>query len=196
MVWEIPPTPFEKIEKTYEWGIVLTGVTKSQMPVVDRVYFNRGADRVTHAIQLYKKGIVKKILISGGSGRLIDIGQREARELEDVFLMMGVAATDILVEDKSRNTHESALESKKILEKITQPVNCLLITSGFHMRRSRACFAKAGWDVDVFSTDFLTHRRLYSFDILLIPKTDSLIIWGHFIKETVGYISYKAVGYI
>ncbi len=65
-LWEIKPTPFASITKQYEYGILLTGVTKSQMEPKDRVYFQRGADRVTHSMQLYKLGIIKKILVSGG----------------------------------------------------------------------------------------------------------------------------------
>ena len=195
-IWEIAPTPYERIAKKYQWGIVLTGVTKGQMEITDRVYFQKGADRVTHTLQLYKMGVIKKILISGGSGRLIDIGQREARELQKVFILMGVNEEDILVEDSSRNTHESAVEVSKILEKITTPENCLLITSGFHMRRSRACFAKEGWMVDTFSADFLTHKRTFNFDALFIPKIDGFIIWNHIMKENLGYLSYKIAGYI
>src|SRR5271170_5794089 len=89
-LWEIPPTPFNQIKKQYSWGIVLTGVTHSGAGPKDRVYFQRGADRVTHTLQLYKLGIIKKILVSGGSGRLIDIGVREADEIASVLKMMGV----------------------------------------------------------------------------------------------------------
>lgn len=64
------------------------------------------------------------------------------------------------------------------------------------MRRARACFAKQSWNMDVFSADFLTHKRTYSFDVLFIPKVDAVIIWHHLIKENVGYLSYKIAGYI
>lgn len=196
LLWEVPPTPFEEVHKSYDWGIVLSGVAKSEMEPDDRVYFNKGADRVTHAVQLYKKGLLKKILISGGSGRLLKIGEREANDLSSAMIMMGVNSADIVVESNSRNTHESAVEVKKILEKISRPEDCLLITSGFHMRRSLGCFAKGGWPTDVFSTDFLTHKRTFTFDVLFIPKLEALIIWQHLIKEIVGYVSYSAVGYI
>ena len=184
------------LKKNYTWGILLSGVAKGGMTPDDRVYFQRGADRVTHTLQLYKKGLVSKILVSGGSGRLLDIGEREANDLSDVLIMMGVSPEDILVESESRNTHESAVAVKKILENKVTPDQCILITSGFHMRRSHSAFAKAGWEIDAFSTDFLTHPRTYTFDVLFIPKIEAINIWHHLIKETIGYVAYFVVGYI
>src|SRR5688572_8214168 len=61
--WELEATPLNKITRTYELGIVLTGVTSGYREPADRVYFQKGADRVTHTVQLYKLGLIKKILI-------------------------------------------------------------------------------------------------------------------------------------
>jgi uncharacterized SAM-binding protein YcdF (DUF218 family) len=194
--WEIPVTPLNQIKKKYTYGIVLTGVTKSETGPRDRIYFQQGADRVTHALQLYRLGIIRKILVSGGSGRLVDIGIKEADEIASVLVMMGVDTADIVIENKSRNTHESALNVKSMLEGTSSPRDCLLITSAFHMRRSLACYAKVGWAMDVFSTDFLTHQRKFTFDILLIPKLEALSLWHVLVKEWVGCIAYKVAGYI
>ncbi len=195
--WEIPATPYNAINKKYEWGILLSGVTKAEMEPNDRVYFSRGADRVIHTVQLYKLGIIKKILVSGGSGRLlVDIGERESNELADAMVLMGVNPSDIVIESDSRNTHESAVAVKRLLLNKIPPDECVLITSGYHMRRALGCFNKLDWQMDSFSADFLSHPRSFTFDILFIPKIDALITWHHLIKETVGYISYMAVGYI
>lgn len=195
-LWEIPATPYAEIKKSYEWGILLTGVTKAETEPYDRVHFSSGADRATHTVQLYKLGLIKKVLISGGSGRLIDIGQREANDLTDALVLMGVRKQDILVESESRNTHESAVNVKALLQSISRPEDCLLITSGFHMRRSLGCFANEEWPVDAFSADIITHKRKITFDILFIPKYEALNVWQHVIKESIGYVSYKVAGYI
>lgn len=195
-VWEIPATPYKEIKKKYEWGILLSGVTKAEMKPNDRVYFSRGADRVIHTVQLYKLGIIKKILVSGGSGRLLDIGEQESNDLADAIILMGVNPEDIVIESDSRNTHESAMAVKKILLERTKPNQCILITSGYHMRRSIGCFNKLDWQMDSFSADFLSHPRSFTFDILFIPKIDALTTWHHLFKETVGYISYSVAGYI
>ena len=50
-------------------------------------------------MQLYKMGRIKKILVSGGSGRLVETGEREADELAALLRLMGVPRKDILVEN-------------------------------------------------------------------------------------------------
>ncbi|MBL7871389.1 MAG: YdcF family protein [Cyclobacteriaceae bacterium] len=196
MLWELPATPVSEIKKKYAIGIVLTGVTKGNMTPDDRVYFQRGADRVTHTLQLYRAGKIKKILISGGSGSLEERNHQEADEISDAFKLMGVPPEDILIENQSRNTHESAEAVKAMLKDSVSSADCLLITSAFHMRRSRACFKKAGWAIDTFTTDFLSHERKYTLDVLIVPRVDALSNWTTVSREWVGMIAYKVMGYI
>ena len=196
MLWELKATPFKDIHKTYDYGIIVTGVTRSDFEPDDRVYFSRGADRVTHAVQLYKLGIVKKILVSGASGQLVKRSKQEADEMADALLLMGVLKEDILIENKSRNTHESAVEVKKMLDLLTKPEHCVLITSGYHIRRSKACFVKVGWLTDTFSTDFQTHKRKFKFDSLFIPSMEAVGMWSTAIREWVGFVAYWFAGYV
>jgi len=195
-IWELPAIPFDQIKKNYEWGIVLTGVTKLEAEPRGSVHFSRGADRATHSVQLYKLGIIKKIVVSGGSGKLDGSGPREADELASALIMMGVKPEDLLIENESRNTHESAEFVKKLLQGKSSPDQCLLITSAFHMRRSVACFQKVQWDTDYFSVDLLSHKRKYTFEIFFIPKPDALAIWHTLVKEWVGMLAYRIAGYI
>jgi uncharacterized SAM-binding protein YcdF (DUF218 family) len=194
--WEIPPTPFANITKRYQWGVLLSGVTQSGIEPKDRVYFNHGADRVTHTFQLYKEGFIKKIFVSGGNGSRLPSSQREADEIASVLLMMGTRPEDIITENKSRNTHESAIEVPARLAGIAGPEDCLLITSAFHMRRSAACFRHVGWTMDTFSTNFLSHPRKFSIDALFIPKPEALLGWHVLMKEWVGYLAYRLAGYL
>jgi len=194
-LWELPPTPFVEINRKYEVGILLTGVTKSNFSPDDRVYFQRSSDRVTHTLQLYKLGYIKKILIAGGSGTILQ-RTKEADELSIVLQMMGVPEKDLIIENQSDNTYQSAIAVKKMIENTYPPSDCLLITSGYHMRRSRACFKKAGYDVDTFSVDFLSNKRVFTPDVLLVPKIESIFTWQVLTKEWAGMIAYKLAGYI
>jgi uncharacterized SAM-binding protein YcdF (DUF218 family) len=195
--WEPDATPYIDMKKRYEYGIVLTGVTSSELVPRDRVYFHKGADRVTHTVQLYKLGIIKKVIVSGGSGRLLDTSVREANDVMDAMIMMGVPTEDILVEDLSRNTFESAVEIRKLLDqRLIKPAECILITSAFHMRRSIACFRKADMDMNTFTTDFYTHRRTFTPDAWLVPRVEAMLVWQRLIKEWIGFVAYKIVGYV
>ena len=61
-LWEKPATPLSELENDYEVAVVLGGTTDVDREPKDRLFFHRGADRVTHALNLYHSGKVKKIL--------------------------------------------------------------------------------------------------------------------------------------
>jgi uncharacterized SAM-binding protein YcdF (DUF218 family) len=193
LLWEIPAVPIATLP-VYDTAIVLTGVTDSQKKPHDRVYFTRGADRLLHTVQLYSMGKIKKILISGGSGLLVGEKVSEAGDLKKAFLYCGVAENDILIEDKSRNTHESAVLSKKTIDSLGIKGSFLLVTSSFHMRRSAGCFEKAGFKVDVFPVDFYTRGSQPNVTDL-IPSEGALSGWSLLIHEITGYLTYKLMGY-
>jgi uncharacterized SAM-binding protein YcdF (DUF218 family) len=194
--WEVKTIPMEHM-KPYSLGIVLTGSTIPNLKPADRVYFARGADRVTHTVQLYKAGLLKQILISGGSGSLTGVDEPEADKFRSAMIMMGVDSADIMIENQTRNTHESAVEVKKLLEKMNVPSSdCLLITSAFHIRRSLACYRKVGLDLQPFATDYYAHQQRYHLDAFIIPKIDALQIWHKLAKEWVGFTAYWIAGYV
>lgn len=193
--WEIEARPIASL-KTYKLAIVLTGTTVSNVPD-DRVYFTKGADRVTHTVQLYKEGKIERILISGGSGRLLGEDEPEANKFRKVMVMMGVPDNVIMIENETRNTGESAQEVRKILDADSyEGEDCVLITSAFHMRRSLACYRKVGVNLDSFSTDFYSYPRDYSIDSFIIPKIEAFVCWHKLVKEWVGFVAYKLAGYV
>ena len=197
LAWEPEAIAYSDIPKTYDMGILLAGVTRAGIDPDDRIYFLRGVERLTHTLQLYRLGKIRRILVAGGSGRLLDIGEREADDIKSALVMMGVPEADIIVENNSRNTRESALEVQKILAEMNQNASgCILITSAFHMPRSSACFEKVGLPIDTFPTDSYTHPRTFTPDVLFIPKTGALEVWHKLTREWTGLIAYKLAGYV
>ena len=194
--WELPAKPFDEM-KHYRLAIVLTGATASDQEPADRIYFHRGVDRVLHTVQLYQKGIVEKILISGGTGSLTGAPVPEADQFRQVMIMSGVPSEDIIIENKTRNTAESAIAVTEMLRRDGYSEgDCLLVTSAFHMRRSLACYRKAGFDLEHFTTDFYSHKRVYHLDAFIVPQVDAMVKWHKLFKEWIGMIAYKIVGYI
>ncbi|WP_210465307.1 YdcF family protein [Rufibacter roseolus] len=194
LAWE-PEAVLMKDVPTYDAGIVLTGVTEVNKSPHDRVHYQEGAERILDAIQLYKMGKLKKIIISGGSGAIKEVERTEASNLQQTALYASVLAADILLEERSRNTRENAQFTKELLQ--TQPHlrKLLLITSAFHMRRAKGCFEKVGLKPDTFPVDFQTHDRSFHLDDLLIPNPEALQQWSKLIHEWVGYVTYKLLGY-
>jgi uncharacterized SAM-binding protein YcdF (DUF218 family) len=192
--WEIPAIPYNETEK-HNIGILLTGVTRPFNEPKDRVYFNKGADRVTHTVQLYKLGKINKIVVSGGSGLLNNTaGDVESENIRQVLLLCGIPDSVIILEVKSRNTYENALFSKEILKSYPGE-KYLLITSSFHMRRSIACFEKQGLKVTPFPVDFYTEDQTFRL-VYLFPSEFALMEWRILLREIFGMITYKIAGYI
>lgn len=194
--WEPKAIEISKLPD-YELGIVLTGVVNLEQEPHDRVHFNKGADRILHAIQLYKLGKIKKILVTGGSGKLTGDQRSEAPELKKVLLFCGVPDSVIILETESRNTHENALFSKKVIDSLGLKGNKLLITSAFHMPRSKGCFDKAGIQTDIYPVDFNGMSTLeWTPDVWLIPSERAYIGWQILIREWIGSVMYRLAGYI
>jgi uncharacterized SAM-binding protein YcdF (DUF218 family) len=194
--WEMPVIPFRSIAKKYDFGVLLTGVTKTEATPKDRVYFGRGADRATNTLHLYKLGIIRKVIVSGGSGRLDGSGVKEADDLADFLKLAGVPAADIIIENGSRNTHQSAVEVSALMAGLEGPREALLITSGYHMPRAMACFRKSGLTLDPFPVDPQSDRSRYTPAALFIPSPDAMLLWQTLLKEWIGFLAYRVAGYI
>lgn len=111
LFWEEAPVPIADLQTNYT-AIVLTGVTESNKSPKDRIYYNKGADRVLHTLQLYKTHKIKSIIISGGAAVVIGKQVPEAESLKKTFLTAAVPSNAMILETKSRNTRENALFTK------------------------------------------------------------------------------------
>jgi uncharacterized SAM-binding protein YcdF (DUF218 family) len=194
LAWEGEPRAISEL-KNYETAIVLTGVTNNRKGSKDRVYFDKGADRLLHTVQLYKAGKIKRILISGGSGALIGEKIPEAGQLKKVFIYCGVPDSAIVLEDKSNNTVESAKYSRKLTDSLHIGKEFLLITSAFHIPRAMSCFKKAGLNVKAYPVDYYSKDRDFKAGTLLLPSEHALGQWSILIHELAGYVVYNVMGY-
>ncbi|MDF2158360.1 YdcF family protein [Algoriphagus sp. CAU 1675] len=196
LAWEPEFKSFDAIEN-HEIGIVLTGVTNLSKTAYDRTFFIKGADRITQALQLYRMGKIKKILITGGQGLNPVNPQSEAELLKRFLMMTGMPESDILIEDQSKNTAENAQFTKAFLEKNGIPTDqkFILITSAFHMKRAKGCFDKVSLKTVTFPVDYYSHDMKFDPPSLLYPDANSLTYWHKLFKEWMGIFMYKVAGY-
>lgn len=186
-IWEIKRfIPSE----TYDVGIVLGGIADYDK-LTKAHNFNKHADRLMDAEQLYHKGIIKKIMLSGGNGMLFNDGYVESEAMRDYLLANKIPLADIIIENTSRNTIENAKNSAEILKTKYQNGSFLLITSANHMRRAQFCFDKANLKTTAFPTDCTTSYRSTGYEFILFPRADALEKWGNLIHEWIGYIVYR-----
>jgi uncharacterized SAM-binding protein YcdF (DUF218 family) len=196
--WEWPAVPITSVRDTFDVGIVLGGYSDfGGYNYEDRLNFNPAVNRLTDAIVLYKTGHLKKLLISGGDGKLFGEKISEAVATRQFLLDIGIKNEDILTEEKSRNTRENALFTKDLLEKQgIANAKCLLLTSAFHMKRSKGCFDKVGLNTTAFPAHFYAVRLEAGAETYLVPDKWAFIKWEAFIKEWIGYAVYWVQGYV
>ena len=101
--------------------------------------------RIYEAARLYnlckKEPGQCRLLISGGDAAGIQTS--EAAIMQTELTELGIPASDILTETKSRNTFENALYSSRILL-LEKPDFIVLVTSATHMSRALMLFAHHG----------------------------------------------------
>lgn len=189
--WEISVVKYGE-EKQHDIGIVLGGGVSYDVQK-KRVGYGYNMQRYTDAIDLYKRGIIKKILVSSGSGSMV-YDWKEADWIKKMYVQFGVAEEDVWVENRSRNTAENAQFSKQFLDSMQWQGSAYLITSASHMRRSMACFNKAGIKADPYCTNKITGARVFYPDHLFLPNAFALVKWDALIHEWVGCVAYKLAG--
>jgi uncharacterized SAM-binding protein YcdF (DUF218 family) len=195
-VWEYNMRTKLQVPDTYDVGIVLGGGMATYDNEYKRIIFWSNTDRILQAVDLYKEGKIKKILISSASGRLFEREQNESRILKPYLIRIGIPEQDIIIDTLSDNTRQNALESKKVLSKEYPGGKYLLITSAIHMRRAIGCFRGVGLAVTPYPTNKIAGHRKYYFDHLFIPNIDALGLWSTLAHEVFGYIIYAAMGYL
>jgi uncharacterized SAM-binding protein YcdF (DUF218 family) len=120
---------------------------------------NEAAERYTEAVALARRLPAARLVFSGGSGWLLTAEQPEAEGAGRLFAALGIAEDRITLEGQSRNTHENALLSAKVL-KPAPDQRWLLVTSAWHMPRAMGTFRRAGFAVEPWPVDYRTPRPL------------------------------------
>ncbi len=191
--WETDPVPMTDLEnKKLTYGVLLTGMTNTQKLPDDRVYFQQNADRLLQAMVLFRQNYIDTLIISGGGATALRSDLQESQVLWNYLKSINFPVERVKIEPKSRNTVESAQYALGLISK-NEPI--LLITSASHMPRASACFEKHGFDVVEFPTVFHTVDDALS-PAMFIPSYEALMKWHILFKEWMGYVAYKAAGYI
>lgn len=189
--WQ-PEVKKQHHERSYTLGILLGGMTFGDEH--NQRYFGGTSDRFIQTAKLYHTGLIKKILLSGGDGSLKQNRPGEASFLRGELLALHVPDSAILVEGFSKNTWESAVAAKAIVDSLGIQDSCILITSALHMRRAQSCFTKAGIGVAPHVANYMMMRPPAGLGDVLVPNLSLLGEWQYLLKEMVGLMVYKATG--
>ena len=106
--------------------------------------------RVEAAVELYRAGKVKKLVMTGGVSRDL---QSSAGNMQMIAEKMGVPKGDIIQEREAGNTFENIVFSRKFIENSPRVV---IVSAGFHLARARMMADKQwqGHDIQVYAASF------------------------------------------
>jgi uncharacterized SAM-binding protein YcdF (DUF218 family) len=90
-------------------------------------------ERINHAIELYRRGKVRKLIFTGGQGNPNE--PTEAAAARTYAMANGIPSQDILVEQKSHTTYENIVNAKQLAD-ANNLKTVLLVSDPMHMRRA------------------------------------------------------------
>lgn len=155
---------------------------------------NAGGDRFVETAVLARRYPEARIVVTGGTGTLLLDGEGDGDTAPRLLTALGVEPERLVLENRSRNTHENAVFTREMVE--PQPGETwLLVTSAFHMPRSVGLFRKAGFDVTPWPTDYRTAGN-ETFGLAQDNVSDSLQNLSVAIREWIGLIAYRVTGRI
>lgn len=190
-------------------GIVILGGSQDADASIalGQPVLNEAAERLVVGLELARRFPDARVLISGGSGALTGGRVSEARAGAIMLESLGLDPARILIEERSRNTHENAVYSLALAEpsegepsegetlegETLKGETWLLVTSAFHMPRSVGVFRQAGFDVVPYPVDFRTmggDGNLRGFATI----SDGLRRFDVATREFVGLAAYRLTG--
>lgn len=151
---------------------------------------NDAAERMTTAIALHRQAPALRLVFTGGEGEVTAQGPTEAERARQFFAQQGLDPQSITFEDQSRNTYENAVFTAR-LPGVDPSRPWLLLTSAAHMPRALATFARAGWNVTPWPTDYRTGLHT---PWLRYSLSEGATRWEAVLGEYVGLWIYRLMG--
>jgi uncharacterized SAM-binding protein YcdF (DUF218 family) len=177
----------------YDVVIVLGGiVSDAAWRPGDALELGPAADRLVRAEELLRAGQARDVLLSGGNVFPAPDQPPEAERLAAWLRDAGIAPERIVVEGRSRNTRENALESAAVVAGHPRWKRILLLTSAWHAPRALGCYRAAGLSPDLLTVD---HRGRTPAHFTWGPRARALADSTDALRELAGGLVYRAAGY-
>ena len=144
-------------------------------------------DRFFGGLDLIKENKSDKIIFTAGQLPWTDNWEPEGLILKNKAISLGVPPAKILVTENVKNTYEESIAITKL---IPNNSSLILVTSAFHMHRSKYLFEKQGFDIIPYPVDF-KYNNTKSSILDYIPNHGALEKTSRFIREILGRFYYK-----
>jgi uncharacterized SAM-binding protein YcdF (DUF218 family) len=172
--------------------VVLGGAVEQKLTAAHGMpALNGAAERMTEPVALLRRHPEARLVFTGGSASLLPGGLSEAAVARRLWQELGVPADRMAFEDVSRNTHENAV----LTHRLVQPKpgeTWLLVTSASHMPRSMGVFRRAGWQVVPWPVNYRTGRTADIWFDTSLPVRLQEFEWAF--REWIGLTAYWLMG--
>ena len=179
------PIPMSSIKENDAIVVLSGGLHQAGNKKYSTYEFN-DPDRFFAGIDLIKNYKSDKLIFTAGQLPWSDNGLPEGYVLKDKAISLGVPGV-ILVTEKVKNTYEESIAVTKI---VPNKSSITLVTSAFHMQRSKYLFEKQGFDVMPYPVDFRSSNVKFNV-FYLIPHYEALKNLSIYIRENVGRLYYN-----
>jgi len=175
--------------------VVLGGGFEGAINLVRGGYeLNSSGDRFVEAAVLARRYPDAKVVVTGGVGTLVLEGEGDGVTAPRLLTALGIAPERLVMEDKSRNTYENAVFTKALVT--PKPGETwLLVTSAFHMPRSKALFDQAGFATVPWPVDYQT-SGVEGVSLFADNPLDALRTTTTAVREWIGLVAYWLTGKI
>jgi uncharacterized SAM-binding protein YcdF (DUF218 family) len=189
-----PPVTLEAAPKV-DAIVCLGGSSEPNAREPAGFHLNVAADRVSAAISLWAAGVAP-VIVLGGGGPPEEGAPGEADTVIARLIAVGVPASALINLGVCTDTRHEAMKTRALAaargwKKIG------LVTSASHMPRTHATFVAAGLDPVALPCNYLSSfNRPGAMHYIHKPGTAGLVLFETWLHETLGWIAYKAKGWL
>jgi uncharacterized SAM-binding protein YcdF (DUF218 family) len=172
--------------------IVLGGAVEQALTEAHGIpALNGAAERMTEGVALAHRFPAARLVFTGGSAAILPGGPTESDTARRLFTDLGLPPERLVFEAESRNTHENAVFTHRLLA--PKPGETwLLVTSASHMPRSMGVFRRAGWTIVPWPVNYTTGRDPALWWQWPFPTRLNQAEWA--LKEYLGLAAYRLLG--
>jgi uncharacterized SAM-binding protein YcdF (DUF218 family) len=154
--------------------------------------FNSAVARVLAGTALARRYPEAKLALIGGEGGFVPVGLAESRATLGFVIEQGIAPGRVILEERSRSTHENAVYATELIRP-APGATWILITSAYHMPRSIASFDGVGWPVIPYPVDYrIDPQTGLRANFSLLDGLGASTLAG---KEWAGLLGYRLMGW-
>lgn len=132
------------------------------------------SDRVKTAVELYKQGLVTRLVFSGGPG---DGVVSEPRAMRQVAMDAGVPDDAIVLDEAGLNTNATVRNTCAAFESLDAR-RVLVVSHAYHLPRVKLAYQRAGWEVRTVPAR--QSRRLRSEPVFVAREV--VAVWAYYFR--------------